>query len=38
MKKFTLFIAMLLVAFAAEAAPLWMRYPAISPDGKQIAQ
>ncbi len=37
MKKFTLFIAMLFVAFAAEAAPLWMRYPAISPDGKQIA-
>ena len=28
---------MLCVAFAAEAAPLWMRYPAISPDGKQIA-
>ena len=28
---------MLFVAFAAEAAPLWMRYPAISPDGKQIA-
>lgn len=28
---------MLAVAFAAEAAPLWMRYPAISPDGQKIA-
>ena len=37
MKKLTLFIAMLFAALATEAAPLWMRYPAISPDGKQIA-
>ena len=37
MKKLSLFIAMLFVAIATQAAPLWMRYPAISPDGKQIA-
>ncbi|MBQ6580416.1 MAG: PD40 domain-containing protein, partial [Alistipes sp.] len=37
MKKLTLFIAMLFAALATEAEPLWMRYPAISPDGKQIA-
>ena len=27
----------LLVAFFVQAGPLWMRYPKISPDGKQIA-
>ena len=36
MKKLTLFIAMLFAALATEAAPLWMRYPAISPDGKVL--
>ena len=34
----SLAFAGLLAAFAASAAePLWLRYPAISPDGKQIA-
>ena len=37
MKKLTLIFAMIATAFVAQASPLWMRYPAISPDGKQIA-
>ena len=28
---------MLLTAFATQASPLWMRYPAISPNGEKIA-
>ena len=37
MKKLSILLAMLTVAFSAGAAPLWMRYPAISPNGEQIA-
>ena len=37
MKKLSLLFAVLFAALSASAAPLWMRYPAISPDGKQIA-
>ena len=37
MKKLTLIFAMIATALVAQASPLWMRYPAISPDGKQIA-
>ena len=37
MKKLTLIFAMIATAIVAQAAPLWMRYPAISPDGEQIA-
>ena len=37
MKHFSLFVAMLFAAFATQASPLWMRYPAISPDGQKVA-
>ena len=37
MRKLTLIFALLSIALSATAAPLWMRYPAISPDGQQIA-
>ena len=37
MKHFTLLFTFLSVVLSATAAPLWMRYPAISPDGKQVA-
>ena len=37
MNKIVLTITFLLVAFFVQAGPLWMRYPKISPDGKQIA-
>ena len=37
MKKTLLALLALLVSGAACAAPLWMRYPALSPDGRQIA-
>ena len=37
MKHFSLLVAMLLTAFATQASALWMRYPAISPDGQKIA-
>ena len=37
MKKLSLLFIMLTVAFSAAAAPLWMRYPAISPNGEKIA-
>lgn len=37
MKHFSLLVAMLMAAFATQASPLWMRYPAISPDGQKIA-
>lgn len=37
MKRLALLFTLVATVFAAEAAPLWMRYPAISPDGKQIA-
>lgn len=37
MKKLTLIFAMIATALVAQASPLWMRYPAISPDGKQVA-
>jgi Tol biopolymer transport system component len=37
MKHLALLITFVATLFAAEASPLWMRYPAISPDGKQIA-
>ena len=30
-------VAMLLFAISTQAAPLWLRYPSISPDGKTIA-
>ena len=36
MNKIVLTITFLLVAFFVQAGPLWMRYPKISPDGKQI--
>lgn len=39
-KKILTFCTLLfgsLVAFAQEGGPLWMRYPAISPDGREIA-
>ena len=38
MKKLSLLFAVLFAALSASAAPLWMRYPAISPDGKQAVQ
>ncbi len=37
MKKLSLIFAMIATALVAQASPLWMRYPAISPDGTQIA-
>ncbi|MDO5487259.1 MAG: S41 family peptidase [Rikenellaceae bacterium] len=37
MRHFTLLLAALFAAIAAHAEPLWMRYPAISPDGEKIA-
>lgn len=37
MNKFVLTVTFLLVGFLLQAGPLWMRYPKISPDGKQIA-
>ena len=37
MNKIVLTVTFLLVAFFVQAGPLWMRYPKISPDGKQIA-
>lgn len=37
MKKTLLVLLTLFVSAAACAAPLWMRYPALSPDGRQIA-
>ena len=36
MNKFVLTITFLLAGFIVQAGPLWMRYPKISPDGKQI--
>ncbi len=36
MNKIVLTVTFLLVAFFVQAGPLWMRYPKISPDGKQI--
>ena len=36
MNKFVLTITFLFVALLVQAGPLWMRYPKISPDGKQI--
>ncbi len=36
MNKIVLTITFLLVGFMLQAGPLWMRYPKISPDGKQI--
>ena len=36
MNKFVLTITFLLAGFMIQAGPLWMRYPKISPDGKQI--
>ena len=37
MKKLSLIVAFLVAAIATQASPLWMRYPAISPNGEQIA-
>ena len=37
MKHFFLLFSLVLSCSALEAAPLWMRYPSISPDGKSIA-
>lgn len=38
MKKLTLFLVVLLAVFSSSfAQPLWLRYPAISPDGNTIA-
>ena len=37
MKRLFSLAAMVLFAISAQAAPLWLRYPAISPDGKTIA-
>ncbi len=37
MKKTLLVLAALLAAATGIAAPLWMRYPALSPDGSRIA-
>lgn len=38
MKKLLFFVLVLFcTGVAAQESPLWMRYPAISPDGKQIA-
>ncbi len=37
MKKLLFFATALLCGAAVEAAPLWLRYPAISPDGSTIA-
>ena len=37
MKHLSILFTLLAVAFSAQANPLWMRYPAISPNGEQIA-
>ena len=37
MKKLSLIFAILASAIVAQASPLWMRYPAISPDGEKVA-
>ncbi|MBO5464707.1 MAG: PD40 domain-containing protein [Alistipes sp.] len=37
MKHLFSFAAILLFAISAQASPLWLRYPSISPDGKTIA-
>lgn len=37
MKRLLLTFAVIFTAIAAQAAPLWMRYSAISPDGEKIA-
>jgi len=37
MKKLTTLLAAACAALALEAQPLWLRHPAISPDGQQIA-
>ena len=37
MKKLSLILAFVAAAIATQASPLWMRYPAISPNGEQIA-
>ncbi len=37
MKKFLLSVLFCTVLGAAQAAPLWLRYPAVSPDGSRIA-
>ena len=37
MKRFPTFAAMLFIAIIAKATPLWLRYPAISPDGQTVA-
>ena len=37
MKRLALLISLIAFAISAEASPLWMRYPAISPDGEKIA-
>ena len=36
MRRLTIIAVMLLAMLSAEAEPLWMRFPAISPDGKTI--
>ena len=37
MKRLSVLSLLLATFFAAEASPLWMRYPAISPDGRTVA-
>ena len=37
MKHLSILFTLLAIAFSAQANPLWMRYPAISPNGEQIA-
>ena len=37
MKQLITFLAAIMTAISVNASPLWMRYPAISPDGSQIA-
>ena len=37
MKHFLTLVAFVAMAFTSEAAPLWLRYPTISPDGTTIA-
>ncbi len=37
MKRLSVLSLLLATLFAAEASPLWMRYPAISPDGRTVA-
>ena len=37
MKHFLTLVAFIAMTFTSEAAPLWLRYPTISPDGSTIA-